>query len=62
MKLESLCNDATKTPDELVEILDLNKAQLNAWLKRAVSEEKLKKHVRPVRYQWITTQQSTLSL
>ncbi len=62
MKLESLCNDATKTPDELVEILDLNKTQLNAWLKRAVSEEKLRKHVRPVRYQWITTQQSTLPL
>lgn len=62
MKAESLCSDASKTPDELVDALDLNKTQLNAWLKRAVSEEKLKKLARPVRYQWITTQQSTLPL
>ena len=62
MKAESLCSDVPKTPDELVEALDLNKNQLNAWLKRAVSEEKIKKHFRPVRYQWITTQQSTLLL
>lgn len=62
MKAEMLCSDAPKTPDELVEILDLNKTQLNVWLKRAVSEEKLKKLARPVRYQWNTTQQSTLPL
>ena len=62
MKAESLCGDAPKTQDELVEALELNKTQLNAWLRRAVSEEKLKKLVRPVRYQWITTQQSTLLL
>ena len=62
MKAESLCSDAPKTPDELVEALDLNKTQLNTWLKRAVSEEKLKKLARPVRYQWVTAQQSTLPL
>lgn len=62
MKAESLCSDAPKTPDELVEALDMNKTQLNAWLKRAISEEKLKKLARPVRYQWITTQQSALLL
>jgi len=62
IKAESLCSDAPKTPDELVEALDLNKTQLNTWLKCAVSEEKLKKLARPVRYQWITTQQSTLPL
>ncbi|MCU7960472.1 MAG: DNA-protecting protein DprA [gamma proteobacterium symbiont of Bathyaustriella thionipta] len=62
MKAEILCSDAPKTTDELVEILGLNKTQLNAWLKRAVSEEKLKKLTRPVRYQWITTLQSNLPL
>ncbi len=62
MKAESLCSDAPKATDELAEILGLNKTQLNVWLKRAVSEEKLKKLARPVRYQWITTQQSTLPL
>lgn len=53
-----LCRDAPKTPDELVEALDLNKTQLNAWLKRAVSEKKLKKQARPVRYQTVTDNQS----
>ncbi len=62
MKVKLLCSDAPKTPDELVEALGLNKTQLNTWLKRSVSEEKLKKLARPVRYQWITTQQSTLPL
>lgn len=62
VKAELLCSDVPKTPDELIEALDLNKTQLNAWLKRAVSEEKLKKLARPVRYQWITAQQSTLAL
>lgn len=62
MKAESLCSNAPKTPDELVEALDLNKTQLNTWLKRAVSEEKLKKLARPVRYQWVTAQQSSLPL
>ncbi len=62
LKAESLCSDAPKTPDELVEALNLNKTQLNTWLKRAARDEKLKKLTRPVRYQWISTQQSTLPL
>ena len=62
IKVESLCSDAPKKPDELVEALNLNKNQLNAWLKHAVSEEKLKKLTRPVRYQWVTTRQSDLPL
>ncbi|MEW8402412.1 MAG: DNA-processing protein DprA [Candidatus Thiodiazotropha sp.] len=62
VKAELLCSDAPRTLDELVEALDLNKTQLNLWLKRAVSEEKLKKLARPVRYQWITAQQSALAL
>ena len=61
-KAESLCSDGPKTQDELIEALDLSKTQLNTWLKRAVGEEKLKKFTRPVRYQWITVQQSTLPL
>ncbi|WP_305801720.1 DNA-processing protein DprA [Thiolapillus sp.] len=62
IKVASLCSDVPKKPDELVEALNLNKTQLNAWLKHAVSEEKLKKLTRPVRYQWVTTQQSDLPL
>lgn len=62
IKAELLCGDAPKTPDELVEALDLNKTQLNAWIKRAVSEGKLEKLAKPVRYQWNITPQSALQL
>ncbi len=62
LKAKVLCSDFPKTPDELIEALGLNKIQLSAWLHRAVSEEKLTKLTQPVRYQWITTQQSTLLL
>ena len=39
-----------KTTDELSEILNVNKVQLNAWLNRAVKEKKIKKIQKPVRY------------
>lgn len=61
-KVQTLCADSPKTADNLIEALQLNKTQLNAWLKRAVADEKLKKLSRPVRYQWITTSQDTLPI
>lgn len=39
------------TVDEFSELLDVNKTQLNAWLKKAVDEKKVKKLTKPVRYQ-----------
>ena len=36
--------------EELSRSLDVNKTQLNAWLKRAVDEKKIKKMTKPVRY------------
>ena len=62
MKIQVMCSDSAKTPDELVDMLELNKTQLNAWLKRAVAEKKLKKLSKPVRYQWLSTQQGALFL
>lgn len=61
-KIKAMCSDSPKTPDELVDALELNKTQLNTWLKRAVADKKLKKLSKPVRYQWITTQQGALLL
>jgi hypothetical protein len=55
-----LCNDSPRTPDELVEAMDLNKTQLNIWLKKAVDDKKLKKLLKPIRYQWMTLQQNAL--
>ncbi len=62
MKVHSMCSDSPKTTDELVCALEINKTQLNVWLKRAVEEMKIKKLSRPVRYQWIATQQGKLPL
>ncbi len=43
--------DSPATVEELVETLDVNKAQLNAWLKKAVEKNKIIKLSKPVRYQ-----------
>lgn len=43
--------DSPTTVEELVETLDVNKAQLNVWLQRAVKENRVTKLSKPVRYQ-----------
>ncbi len=40
--------------DELTKILDVSKTQLNSWIKKAVNEGRIKKLLRPVRYEKIT--------
>ena len=40
--------------DELTTILDVSKTQLNSWIKKAVNEGRIKKLLRPVRYEKIT--------
>jgi predicted Rossmann fold nucleotide-binding protein DprA/Smf involved in DNA uptake len=43
--------DSPATAEELADALDVNKTQLNAWLKKAVDENKIMKLSKPVRYQ-----------
>lgn len=46
--------DKTEIPistDELAELLDVSKSQLNKWLKKAVEDGSIQKYSRPVRYQ-----------
>ena len=59
-KLKVLCKDHPKTPEQLLDLLDLQKTELNVWLKQAVQDDKLKKLQRPVRYQWKTKDQGEL--
>ena len=59
-KLESLCSTEPQTVEALAASLELEKAQLNTWLKRAVEENRLDKLARPIRYQWQTIQQKPL--
>ncbi|MBF0234962.1 MAG: hypothetical protein HQK65_18290 [Desulfamplus sp.] len=42
--------DNPTTVEELAGTLDVNKTQLNAWLKKAVDENKIIKLSKPVRY------------
>lgn len=59
-KLAQACGSSSKTPGELTELLELQKTQLEAWLKRAQAEQKVKRHIRPVRYEWIDARQDSL--
>jgi predicted Rossmann fold nucleotide-binding protein DprA/Smf involved in DNA uptake len=52
-KVEQVCGHVPRTMADLQKELDVTKAQLAAWLKRAVAEKKLRKVTRPVRYEWV---------
>jgi predicted Rossmann fold nucleotide-binding protein DprA/Smf involved in DNA uptake len=39
-----------RTPKELADLFDVQKTQMNSWLKRAVEEKRVKKLAKPVRY------------
>lgn len=53
LKLEVLISDKEKTTEYLLDNLKLNKTQLDAWLKQAIMDNRVKKLNRPVRYQWL---------
>ena len=60
-KLAQTCSGSEKTPEELAALFDLRKTQVNAWLKRALDENRLRKHFKPVRYKWNSAQQTSFS-
>jgi predicted Rossmann fold nucleotide-binding protein DprA/Smf involved in DNA uptake len=51
-RMESLAAEMPLDVEDLQRHLVVTKTQLNAWLKRAVAEERLKKLSKPVRYRW----------
>ena len=57
-----LCGAKGATPEALRTSLELTKTQLNAWLKRAVAEKRLKKLNKPVRYRIAESEQRSLPL
>lgn len=59
LKLTS--NDPLKA-DEISKCLDLEKSQVNAWLKRGVADGQIKKINKPVRYQSSEVEQRQASL
>ncbi len=62
-KVKVLCKDDPKTRAQLAEELQLQKTQLDTWLKQAVQDGKLEKLQRPkVRYQCKSTGQKKLPL
>lgn len=50
-KVRPLLSEA-KQIDELLELLNVNKTQLNVWLKQAVEEQAITKLNKPVSYKW----------
>lgn len=61
-KAKDLCAHESRTADELVEALEINKTQLSIWLKQAVEEGELKKLAKPVRYEIVKGKQGVLAL
>src|SRR5690606_27523854 len=61
-RLRAETESAALPASELQERLQLTKAQLADWLKRAVEEGDAEKLARPVRYQAATQRQSSLGL
>ena len=51
-KLRSLCASEPLGLVELTEAVQVERKQLNGWLKRAAAEDRIEKHYRPVRYSW----------
>ena len=63
--LHQMATLTARTPlgvDDLLKHLDISKTQLNAWLKRAVVEKRIKKLTRPVRYRWIDSEPKQVSM
>jgi len=58
---EATANTPLKA-DEITSLLELEKSQANAWLKRGVAEGKIKKLQRPVRYQAADKSENQASL
>jgi len=46
-----------KTIEELMEVTELHKTQLNEWLKKAVADRVVTKYTKPVRYEWAQSSQ-----
>ncbi len=51
-RMQTLTAKEAQTVEQLLAELDVSKAQLNEWLKRATAEGKLSKKKAPVRYAW----------
>ncbi len=62
LKLESVCAATPKSRDEISAALELKNTQLDVWLKKAVSENKIEKLSNPVRYSCPCRKQSELAL
>lgn len=61
-KIEELTGEVPIKVDEIASNLELEKSQVNAWLKRAVEEGLAKKLQKPVRYQILVKSQKQTSL
>ena len=59
-RLARWCADEELDADQLLQLSGLHKSQLIEWLKRATQEQRVKKLAKPVRYRWLTAQQTSL--
>ena len=53
VNVRSACAKEARSPNELQIQLNVDRGQLDTWLKKAVEDEHLRKLTRPVRYEWL---------
>lgn len=56
-----LTSDGPLKTDDISECLELEKSQVNAWLKRSIADGQIKKFNKPVRYQSVSVEQRQAS-
>lgn len=61
-KVQQLCRDKAVSVEELAQKLELQKSQVNLWLKKALSDGLLVKLNKPAGYQWKKGKQEVLPL
>ena len=61
-RLDELTNRSPATSEKLLEIFDINKKQLNEWIKQGISEGRIQKLNKPVRYVVVKVMQPALNL
>jgi predicted Rossmann fold nucleotide-binding protein DprA/Smf involved in DNA uptake len=61
-RLRELTGDSPLTADDIAALLELEKTQVGAWLKRGVAEGRVNKRSKPVRYQSAPAEERQASL
>ncbi|HUV12793.1 MAG TPA: DNA-processing protein DprA [Acidobacteriota bacterium] len=53
LRMKELCGTQETSAEDVTKVLQVLRPQLNQWIKRSIEQGKLKRYIKPVRYEWI---------